>query len=69
MALALAADGKTLYAAGGDGKVRRWTASGKELTPLNAGDKPIQRLALSGDGRTLAMGADGLIQIQDVETG
>ena len=65
----VAADGKTLYAAGGDGKVRRWAASGKELTPLNAGDKPVQQLALSGDGRTLAMGADGLIQIQDVETG
>ena len=42
---------------------------GKELTPLNAGDKPVQRLALSGDGRTLAAGVDGFILILDGETG
>ncbi len=67
-ALALSPDGKTLFAANDD-RVRRWTTEGKELTPLSALDKPVQRLALSGDGRTLATIADGSILISDVETG
>jgi WD40 repeat protein len=61
-------DGKTLVSSGKDGTVRFWrVATGKEI-----GRRPMRRsagaLALSGDGKTLAVSRSGSVSLWDVET-
>jgi WD40 repeat protein len=67
--LAFAPDGLTLFSGGSDGRVRRWdVATGRPLAPLGIPEvnHPVNGLAISGDGRTLA---DPRIGLCDLETG
>src|SRR5688572_317201 len=73
--LVFSADGKTLYAAGGDvgisGEIRAWNVSdGQALRNITGHTDAIYALALSPDGKTLATGSyDQKIKLWSAETG
>src|SRR5262249_28744223 len=61
--LAFAPDGLTLFSGGSDGRIRRWdVAKGRPLAPLGNPEvnNPVSGLAISHDGRTLAVPPIGL---------
>lgn len=66
-----AADGKSVYTAGGDGRVRHWHLDGRRLHDWDTdhhgtgdGCGGIQALAISADGRTLAtIGNEGRVAL------
>jgi RNA polymerase sigma factor (sigma-70 family) len=69
---ALSSDGRTLASAGGDGKVHLTeTATGKERGILSTPNRGALRLALSPDGKTLAVGDDTrpMVWLYDMVTG
>jgi eukaryotic-like serine/threonine-protein kinase len=62
-------DGQTLISGGADALIRRWdVATGRQLAGLGVPKvrKPVQCLAISPDGRTLA---DSRVGLWDLETG
>jgi WD40 repeat protein/serine/threonine protein kinase len=66
--LAFTPDGQTIVSGGHDGWIRRWdVATRRQLAPLELHDlrKPLQSLAISLDGRTLA---DSRVGLWDLET-
>jgi WD40 repeat protein len=63
-ALALPADGKTVYAVSGDGHVSQWSlASGDLLKSLPVTDQRIDTCALTGNGRLLCGLDDGSLLV------
>jgi WD40 repeat protein len=68
--LALAPDGRTLAAAGGDGEVWLWDTDSPHARRLCAPPSGVCALAFAPDGRTLASGGwDFTIRLWDVATG
>jgi WD40 repeat protein len=66
--LAFTPDGQALISGGQDGRIRRWdVATGRQLAQLGVVDvrKPVQCLAISPDGRTLA---DPRVGLWDLKT-
>jgi eukaryotic-like serine/threonine-protein kinase len=66
--VAFAHDGLTLFSGGSDGLIWRWdVGAGRRLSPIEAPGtgKPVQGLAISHDGRTLA---DPRLGLWDLET-
>ncbi len=72
-AVALAADGKAIVAAGQDRTVRLFsTADGQEVRRFRAGTRTpnfFDAVALAPDGKTLAAGSGWYVVLWDVETG
>jgi len=68
-AVAATPDGRTLVIAGED--VHFWdVASGREVSSIATGQKPVYALSLSSDGKLLATGgASGLIKVWDLPSG
>jgi RNA polymerase sigma factor (sigma-70 family) len=69
--LGFVADGKTLLAAGSDGRVSLWTATeGAKIRTFRDVDAGIHLFALAPDGKTLAVaGPKKAVTVWDVETG
>ncbi|MFL5341267.1 MAG: sigma-70 family RNA polymerase sigma factor, partial [Gemmataceae bacterium] len=68
--LHFSADGKTLTAAV-KGSIRRWdAATGRLLTPQEAGDSPVDQVIASADGRRLVTrGQEGDAHVWDAKSG
>ncbi len=69
-AMKLSPDGKLLASSGGDGRVRLWsTKDWTEVRQMPAAGMGVLQLAFSGDGKSLALSVDRLIQVFDVASG
>ncbi|MEV6237717.1 helix-turn-helix domain-containing protein [Lentzea sp. NPDC051838] len=63
-------DGKTLFAAGADHRVHRWTIDGTPIPALEGHTDAVNTLAVSPDGTLLATGStDRTIVVWDARTG
>ncbi|MEC8896101.1 MAG: WD40 repeat domain-containing protein [Planctomycetota bacterium] len=70
-AVSCSPDGKTVAAAGQDGKIRTWDAAdGEELLLIKAHASTIYTLVFSPDGKWLCSGGqDGMVRLWNVKTG
>jgi RNA polymerase sigma factor (sigma-70 family) len=69
-AFAFASDGKTIYADGLDGSLRAWDpTTGKELARIGQDIGDHDALAVSADGRELALCQSSVIRLLDIKTG
>lgn len=69
--LVFSPDGRWLYSAGADGKLRRWRTQPLQAdgAPVDGHDGPVYGLALSADGRQLASaGRDGKVNLWDANS-
>jgi WD40 repeat protein len=66
--VALSADSKVLATASADGTVRLWNVDppGQRATLRKPGNSPLNALALSADGKTLAAGDDQAVLVWDL---
>jgi WD40 repeat protein len=71
LALAIAADGKTLVSGSMDRTIKLWDlTTGKERATLKGHASSILSMALAADGKTLAAAShDGVIKVWDLATG
>jgi RNA polymerase sigma factor (sigma-70 family) len=67
-AVALAADGRTLWSRGSDGRVIQWDARGQVLRQIEGA--AVTQGVVSADGRTLLLGfSDGTLAVHEARTG
>src|SRR5262249_37421897 len=66
-ALAFLPDGQALISGSHDGSVRLWTLADKKSRPLPRQQGPVRCLALSSDGRVLAIGGDKAVRLWDMK--
>jgi WD40 repeat protein len=69
-ALGFTADGQTIVTAGRDGTVRRWDAGTGQQRDIKVREPDLNRLvALTPDGRTIAVGSGFKVKVFDTATG